>query len=460
MASADGNNAGKRKRLQQLYEHGTRAAAQGQFDYATNLYVQCVTGDPGNPVYAKALLENLFKQYNNNKKGGKFVAIKGAGVKASLKKASMSKDWNQAILSGMEMLKLNPWDTFALTTMATACESLNHDECQLVYLRGALDGNPKDIDVNRRCGRALARARRYDDAVSCWRRVDQLKPGDEEAARAIADLAVEKTISRGGYEEAESTKDVRAKPMDSADVMRLTREQQLERAIGKNPQDINNYVELADMHTNNDRFADAEKVLARALEIAGGDLAIRERLEDTQVRRLRAEAETAKADVLAKGGAEAKEALKRKSVELNRVEMEIFRNRSERSPNNMRLKYELGVRLKRAGKINEAIQYLQAARGDSKLKGEAHLELGECFQLIKQHKLAMSNYQTALESLFERDLERRKLVLYRAGTLSFEMQDVDGSEKYLNELASLDFAFKDVAKWLEKISAHRNNGGL
>ncbi len=459
MATDEANSPGKKRRLQQLYEHGSRAASGGQFEYATNLYVQCVTGDPANPVYAKALLENLFKQYGNNKKGGKFAGLKGAGAKAGMMKANKGKDWNQVIVAGMEMLKLNPWDIYTLTTMATACDELNYDDCQLVYLKGALDGNPKDIDVNRRCGRALARVRRYDDAVACWRRVEQLKPGDEEATRAIANLAVEKTITGGGYEDAESSKDVRAKPTDLL-TAHLTPEQLLEKAIGKNPRDLTNYMELADLHTNNDRFAEAEKVLVRAVEISGNDLAIRERLEDSQMRRMRAEVALAEAEVRGKNTPEAKELLKRKSVELNRIETDVYRTRAERNPNNLRLRFEVGVRLKRAGKINEAIQALQAARGDSKLKAEAHLELGECFQHIKQYKLALSNYTTALESLFERDLDRRKLVLYRAGTLSFALEDVDSAEKYLNEVASLDYGYKDVAKWLDKIAKHRNNGGL
>ncbi len=47
----------KRRRLQQLFEHGSKAAKQNNYDYASNLFGQCVVGDPGNRIYARQYLE-------------------------------------------------------------------------------------------------------------------------------------------------------------------------------------------------------------------------------------------------------------------------------------------------------------------------------------------------------------------------------------------------------------------
>ena len=84
--------------------------------------------------------------------------------------------------------------------------------------------------------------------------------------------------------------------------------------------------------------------------------------------------------------------------ELNQRELEVFRSRSERYPSNASLRFELGLRLKRAGNFKEAITYLQEGRNDPKRKGTVMLELGECFQRIKQFKLAMSSYNEAIEA--------------------------------------------------------------
>ena len=125
-------------------------------------------------------------------------------AKGAIKKTTLQKDWNGVLKHGMELLKLNPWDTSTLSAMATACGELEFDDAQLAYLRQALEVNIKATEINRQAGRALARQGKFDDAIVCWTRVHQAKSDDPEAMRAIGDLTVEKTIQKGGYEDAES----------------------------------------------------------------------------------------------------------------------------------------------------------------------------------------------------------------------------------------------------------------
>ena len=276
---------------QQLFEHGSKSLAQGNFDYAADSFTKCVAGDPSNALYTKQFLQTLFQKYGNNKKGSKLAALKGAGVQGSIKKASMSKNWTGVIASGLEMLKLNPWHVPTLTAMAAACQELDLTESQLVYLRGALEADQKDVNVNRLAGRALARVGEFEQAIACWRRVLQAKPGDDEATRAISNLQVEKTITKGGYEEANTSTQVMADKDAQAErlggTVQLTPEQRLEKLIVKKPEDLANYLELADLHHRNERYAESEAVLNKALELSGGDIMIRERLEETQMHRAR-----------------------------------------------------------------------------------------------------------------------------------------------------------------------------
>ena len=192
---------GTRRRLQQCFEHGNRNLVKGDHDYANDMFTQCVTGDPGNQIYAQTFLGNLQKKYNNNKKGSKLASLKGAGTKASIKKAAGKKDWPGVIKSGCDMLALNPWDATALCAMADACRHLGHDECELFYLKSSLTANPKDPELNKRSAQALARQGDFDQAIACWHRVEVARPNDEEAKREISNLTVERTIHSAGYEE-------------------------------------------------------------------------------------------------------------------------------------------------------------------------------------------------------------------------------------------------------------------
>jgi tetratricopeptide (TPR) repeat protein len=466
-----------RRRLQACFEHGTRSAVKNDFDYATNMFEMCVSGDPANAIYVKQFIINLCKKYNDNKKGAGFTSTpKVTALKGSIKKSAYSKDWPSIVKTGLEILKLNPWDISTLSVMADACEALNFDEAQFIYLKQALDVDSKDAEVNRKCGRALARMGRFDEAIACWHRVEQAKPGDEEASRAVGDLAIEKTISHGGYEGAENSTDVMADKAAKADrrseaVSKLSPVEQLERSISKKPEDVGLYLELADLHTREERHKEAEEVLTRALAASGGDVMVRERLEDAKLRTSRQQLTIAEKRAAKEATPEAVELVKRMKAELNAVETEIYRNRAERYPNNPGLKFELGLRLKRSGQYGEAIKCFQVATEDAKRKSRTHMELGECFQYIKQYKLAMTNYEAAIGSVGGREVDERKLALYRAGKLGlglaekyFSTKDpqakgeLERAEKYLNELAGLEFGYKDVPQLLDKISKISHKG--
>lgn len=445
----------KRRILQQQYERAAKMMATGNYDYAAEMLTACVIGDPGNPMYAQNYLSNLQKKYNNNKKGGKLAGLKGAGTKTSMKRSSMTKDWLSVLKSGMEFLKRNPWDAGTLLAMGEACEHMGHEESQVAWLKGALDGNITDVDVNRRLARALEAQGDFDAAILCWARVRQGKPGDEEASKGISNCTVKRTIKTAKYEEAESSTDVMADKQAQQDKLggglKITAEQQLEKAIKKAPADVNNYLELADLHTRHDRYPEAEQVLLKAMEISGGDLAVRERLEDAKLRKLRDQVLIAEKRHQEEGSEDSGKLHKRYLIELNTVETEYYSSRSERYPNHLGYKFELGLRLQKAGQVTEAIKLLQEARADTNRRAEVHLALGECFQQIKQYKLAMSNYETAIAEMSDRNVESKKKALYRAAKLAVGLKEADAAEKFANELAGIDFAYRDVPDLLEKI---------
>jgi tetratricopeptide (TPR) repeat protein len=426
------------------------------------MYAMCLLGDPANPIYVKSFLSNLAKSYDNNKTGGKMAGMRTMGPKANVKKSVMQKDWMGVVTTGLEVLKINPWDSWTLIEVGKACEALELDESQIEFLRMALDGNMADPDTNRVAAKAFGRLGFFDEAIACWQRVAKAKPGDEEAMRGMSNLSVEKTIRKGGYETAESTKQVRAVKQAAADDedvdKRLTPEQQLERTIVKKPTDMNNYIELSEIYLRDDRFESAEKVLERALQASGGDVAIRERLEDTQLRRARQQLAIAEKKAREERSEAAIKLYNELRTDLNSKEIQVYGNRVERYPANTGFKYELAVRLKKAKKYNEAIKLYQEARTDLKRRGQVFMGLGECFTHIKQYKLALTNFEAAVEAIPERDIDQRKEALYLAGKLAVHQRDMEAADKYLSALAGLDYSYKDVPEWLDKLAKLREDG--
>ena len=453
----------KQKRLQQCFEHASKQAEQNNHDYATDLFISCVQGDPGNLEFVQGFMENLQEKYENNKKGSKLGLFTGAGARGAVKKALGKKAWDDVLKKGFEALKLNPWDIATLTAMAQASDKLGYEECQLLYLKSARDVNPKDPAINRVCAIALADRRLYNQAIDCWHKVEQAKPDDPEARKAIAELAVARTKTEGDYDaEGTSRKVLAAQGSAEADTAsegdgELSLEGQMLQNIKKHPLNVDHYLELSQLYLNRDNFDEAAKILAKAYEVSEHDIEIRERLEDAQLRGLRKDLTELDKKRKASGSKEDEEHFKKVKGEFDDKALLNSKNRCDRYPNNLAFKFELGQRYQIVGKYDEAIKQYQAAQNDPRKKGMCMLALGQCFQTIKQHRLAMNYYETAIEEIPDRDAVNKKNALYLAGKLSLGLKDFDKAEKMLTILAEVDFSYRDVSQLLDKIDELRKN---
>ncbi len=459
MSDQPSSPSGPNKRLQQLFQRANTLMQQKNHDYAHELFSQCVITDPGNVLYANSCLMNLFQKHGDKKKGSMFA---GFGSKGGVKTSAIKKDWNGVIKSGLSVLKANPFDTATFLAMADACGNLEHSDTQAVYLRWALKFNPDDVHINRICGPVFRERQEYEMAEMCWRRVLKAKPDDEEAQRQIGQIAAEMTMKKGGYGTAETSRDVKKTPSSSAGVQReeLSPEEQLRRQIKKNPKDKAAYNELSEMFRRANNPESAIEILTKAVEEIPDDNELREKLESTQLQYLRelvARMEKETGAAAAEISDEVKSQLRTARKQLADKELEYYEHLVERYPSNGSYRFKLGQRYLKAGRFNEAIQQYQQARNDPKHHGLCQLELGKCFQHIKQYKLASDHYANAVREITDQDEENKKDALYHATKLELGLKNYDLAEEYGTTLAAMDFGYKDVATLLDKIAKNREN---
>jgi tetratricopeptide (TPR) repeat protein len=460
-----------RKKLQQCYEHGTKLMQQEKYDfnYAHSILIECVVHDPGNLVYVEAFLQNLQRKYNNNKRG----AMLALGGKGPFKKALAKKDWPEALKLGPEVLKSNPWDVSTLRGMAEACAELGFGEVELRYLKNALDHNPKDAEVNKHCAQSLARIGQFDQAIICWQRVDEAKRGDDEAQRMISELQIAKTLGRGGAvtgelarrnaaakaarQAAELEQTQKATPNEPVRrEIKLTRRQQLEQDISNRPTDIEAYLDLAQLHIEEDRLAESAHVLSRALSASGNSLKIQERVEDVEILRRKQQLQVAERRAHSEPSDAAQQLVNQLRDDLNRFELEVFDRRTQRYPQDLELKFQLGLRLKRVGNFREALKHFELSQDLPERRSGSALELGECLQRQKQYDKALESYRVAAEELSPDRIEVKKLALYRLGLLAEGLKHWDVAERGLSELVSLDSHYKDASTRLDKLRGMRH----
>jgi tetratricopeptide (TPR) repeat protein len=450
----------ERSRLQQTFQRGTQNATANA-DYAAEMFAACVTGDPASAIYLQSYLGVLRKKHPPKKAGG-LTSFLGSGSKSgSLKKPAAAGQWRDVVRLGVEILKSNPYDVPSLLAMADACAQLGHQETRGVYLRSALDAAPTDIEVNRQCARFAAEMGNFDQAIACWVRVSSLKGMAEESEREIARLQVEKTIAAGQGMSGRVAPAAKAGAQAAGGqaAAEPDRTGELRKAIAAKPGEVEPYLELADLLEQANQTAEAEKVLEKALAASGGDLKVREHMEDRQIRWSRQRLMVAEKRAETDASPAAKQTLDQVRAAHAKLEVEVFSARSARYPENTSFRYELGLRLKAARNVPEAIkQFQEVLQNDVRRKGVVALELGECFQSIRQYDLAMRNYLVALDALTDREPEQRKRALYRAGVLAAGMGDADAARKHLSTLAGIDFGYRDVAQRLDKLSSVKDKG--
>jgi tetratricopeptide (TPR) repeat protein len=442
-------SSAKRKRLEKVFEVASKKAAASttpaDFDYVTELVAQCVVGDPSNAAYVKMYVESLQKKYGDNRKGSSLAQFKERGARSALKKALAQEQWDEVIQQGVKVLTVNPWDKSALLAMSKAANKSGDRDCELVYLESALKGSPNDPTCNRLYAIAMTDRGLIDQAITFWHRVEKALPNDEEPKRAIASLTVQKARASGKFDDDDD--DARRSRVKSQQQQEISLEQQLQRRIRSEPDNQTHYLELAQFYMNEDRYADAEKLLAKAYELSDGDNDIREKWEDSQLRGLRQKIAHTKDP----------EAKKRLQGEYFEKDMQFYKARVERYPNNLLFKYELGYRYMKTKRYAEAIRELQTAKNDPRRRGMCMLVLGECFQQIKQYRLAIRHYEAAIQDIPDHDGDNKKKAFYLAGRLALALGEVEPAEKHLSALAALDFTYKDVSKLLDKVAKLREN---
>lgn len=460
-----------RKKLQQCYDHGMRLLQQQKYDYdyAHSILLECVVNDPGNLVYVDAFLQNLQRKYGNNKRG----SLLAFGGKGAFRKAVAKKSWMDVFKLGPPILKSNPWDVATLRGLADACAFFGYTDVELRYLKNALDANPKDAEVNKHCALSLARIGQFDQAIACWQRVDEINRGDDEAQRMISDLQIAKTHARGGFSKGETerraggvakTKQASATavqdgPAESTQPPRreikLTPRQQLEQAIANNPTDIDSYLELAELHVNEERLGEAAHVLGKALAASGNQLKVQERIEDVELLRKKQQLAIAERRAEADASESNQELVMGLREDLNRMEMEVLDRRSQRYPGDLELKFQLGLRLKRMGKPREALSPFEQALRLPARRAEAALEYGECLQRLRQYEKALKQYWIASEESSGKS-ELKKLALYRLGVLAEGLRHFEDAQRSLSSLVALDPSYRDAATRLDKIRTMRH----
>lgn len=458
-------SADKKNLAAQCWKAGTEAMSKQNWPYAVEMYAKCCLFVPDNLVYRQTFWGACSKMYGDNKTGAKMASMKLMGPKGRIKKGKLQKDWATVDSAAMEGLQVNPWDAGLLAELGDATKQLGYkDVAALFGYAKAVDFDPKNKEYLQTLAEMLEERGEYTQAAVLWDRVCKIDPHDGNARSRANQAATKHVIDRGGYDEAENSKGVMAaheveKRIKQAEVSAanadgpgMSEEADLQRAIRKEPDNKDNYLKLGHVLRKAGKYEEARKVLGQALDISGGDAAIREQVEDCELDLMRKNVEMAKDKADSSKDEQAKKVYAELAREARLREMEVLHSRIARHPQNLQLKFQLAECFYKESKWAEAIPLYQQASQDNRLEVTCLHRMGKCFIEEKKLPLARRQLEKALPKLNPHESKDLFLeVHYMLGRLCEHAKDNDNAESHYSEVLAVDYGYKDTLKRLEKM---------
>ncbi len=456
----------REKKARSFFDYGNDAALKNNLDYAIDMYRNALKLDPGNLLYRQALRGVQRRAFGNEpSKVGRLAGARVQPIKAGIRLSKAKGKWVDVLEGCEDVFKHNPWDVGAAQDAAEAAEHLALKPLSRWLLEMVVHQVGKDAGFFKYMAHVYEINEDWGKATSCWEKVKEFEPNNEEARRKINSLSASATISRSGLGAAidkhkddagTSGPDRSAAEAEMEDMKRKiqTPEERLVKEIEADPSRVGLYLQLADIHKAHNRLDDAEKVLAQGRKAIPEDPVLKSAHGDIQIARLRRALDSWTKKLRDNpDDPAASEKIAAIQTKLSAYEMAEARWRAEAHPEDANLQIQYGRMLASIGKHDDAIAAFQKARSNPELKAQALHLAGESFEAKGLAKLAEKNFVEALALADSGDMAFQNQVRYRLGRVCEAQGKLKEAEDYYNEVAAEDYTYKDVAQRLQDLNS-------
>jgi Tetratricopeptide repeat len=138
---------------------------------------------------------------------------------------------------------------------------------------------------------------------------------------------------------------------------------------------------------------------------------------------------------------------------LLQIEIDEYKKRAERQPQELGHKFNLGRRLLELGQIEAAASEFQRTVNDPRFRLKSYKFLGFCFAKKNMVELAVKNYSTYLSTTEDTLSDDAKEVRYLRGRIYEQGGKKNEAIADYSALVEMDLAYKDCATRLDKLRA-------
>ena len=202
---------------------------------------------------------------------------------------------------------------------------------------------------------------------------------------------------------------------------------------------------LARLYNQNKRYEEAINCLNEAIQAAGAmDPELDRMLSQTTVLYYDQLIEQCRAEGNEEGVADLE-------GQKNQFVFDDLAQRVERYPNDLHLRYELGVQYYTYEYYDEALEHLQLAQKSPKDRLWALYYLAMCFLMKGQTDMAVMQLETARDAIPTMD-DLKKKVVYQLGLCAEESGDLEKAYQYYKDVYSTDVGFADLSERMLAVS--------
>ena len=447
------------QKAQNFTNRGRQALETGKYDLAVDMLMEAVSAAPDILETRKLLRTAQIAKFRTNGKQGFMAKLAYASARSKIMGLVKKGEGLQAMAEAEILLSKNPLDPDNIEAAVKAAEAAGKTDHAAITVEAAYECSNKDSALLERVATYYAMAKRWDKARDAYRKLSELKPGDQTVLQKLKNAEAQATMNdgwnetagkKGGFQNLIANKEQAAK-LDAANKAVVTADDaelliaEKLKQIEAEPKNMNARRALARIYIQGKRFYEAIEVLQQAIEASGTmDPELDRMLSQTtvqyyeqQIALLREQGQTTEADEM--------------EAQKNQFVFDDLAQRVERYPNDLHLRYELGKQYFTYGYYDDALTHLQLAQKSPKDRLWALYYLAMCFLNQGQADMGVMQLETARDAIPTMD-ELKKKVVYQLGLCPEQAGDLQKAYQYYKDVYSSDVGFEDLSERMLAVS--------
>ncbi len=448
--------------VKNLHNKGLAALERDNLDFAIEIFFKCVELAPSYLAARRNLRLAEVARFKRARKGPlahHLASLQGLPHSMKLQAFLKTGKSQEALIAAERLMMIDPLHIGFGRLFARASVAAALPDAGVMTLEIMREHSPSNIDVVEALGRLYHTTKNYRAARDCLAKVALLRPSNVEVAKLLKDSEALITLNAGWEEADRDGKDYKSVLANKEQAVQLERsgkavktEEDAEALIKEarakieaEPANLNYRLHLGHLLVQQKRFDEAIEVYQEARKANPADPELDRRLNNAVVARFDAEIERLRA-----AGDEADAAAR--ETERNQHVFDELAERVQRYPNDLRLRFELGMQYFQYEYFDEAIQQFQLAQKSPKDRVQALFHLALCFRRKGLFDMAAMQLEQALELLPSMNAEKMGVV-YELAEIYQEEGKLEEAARLFKEVYRVDVTFRDIDAKIKGIYA-------